>query len=188
MGRFREQEGDLKMGRVLIVGIDPSSRKLAIITSMVDGSLIKRHVILLPAQKEQVTCTMVYTRLRNLLKDSQKAGYDPRVFIEREVYVPGKGGIKAVIPQSQVQGAVLAATGSLDIPIERVSNTSWKKDVTGKGSNSKAQIRSWLSQYWRNAYDVAQGDQDLIDAACINRYGAKTFTTKKMTATPRRKK
>lgn len=167
---------------VLIMGIDPSSRKLAIIVTDTANppNVLEKHVILMPPKKEDVTCGIVLRRFHPLLSAYQKMGYDVRVFIEKEVSVHGKGGAGAVIPQAEVMGVVLAVCYNLGVPVMKVENKTWKMSIVGNGNASKPQIAAWCSEYWKNAYDLANGDQDLIDASGINRYGKKLYPRKRI--------
>ncbi|MGB4950998.1 MAG: hypothetical protein WBO55_10240 [Rhizobiaceae bacterium] len=174
------------MGRVLIIGIDPSSRKMAYIASPLTGPAVWKHVLLLPPKKETVTCMMAYRYTYRLISDYQKKGYDVRVFVERAVGAGG-GGFGSLIPQVEAVGAVMAACGMLNVPVTKVQNSKWKKEVCGKGNATKGEIKAWCGEYWRLAYDLAAGDQDVLDAACINRWGvANTPKGLAMRAVPRK--
>jgi Holliday junction resolvasome RuvABC endonuclease subunit len=94
---------------------------------------------------------------------------DTAVYLEEPVI--GRNA-RSTIVQAQVGGAVMAAACRANVfYFELVNNSHWKKGVVGKGNAGKPEIAAWLEEKWPNAYNLAQKDQDLIDASCINRYG-----------------
>lgn len=76
---------------------------------------------------------------------------------------------------AQTAGGVLCTLdhlGHLSGPY-LVSNTSWKKEVTGKGAGKdiKKHIREWLDEMFPGYAAQCDGDQDQYDATCIAIYG-----------------
>ena len=91
-------------------------------------------------------------------------------FIEKPVL--GRGGAGSTIPQAQVNGAVIAgAWEGGAIEVMSVNNQQWKKSVLGNGNIGKPQIKAGIANLWFDAYQKADGDQDLLDSAGVNRFG-----------------
>lgn len=85
--------------------------------------------------------------------------------------IAGKGGIRPAILQGYVSGVVQKAFQHRGADIMMISSSKWKKEVTGKGNADKIYIKNWLEQNDPEWFGRTGGDQDLIDASCIYRYG-----------------
>lgn len=164
----------------IVVGIDPSSRKLAAVATQ-GNNILKTSTYDLPEKRPYETCSMAFYWIHVLVHDLR--GIDPwapepratnrvYVFMEAPVLAP-KAGAGSLIPQAQVSGVILAACGSQDVPAELVYIQDWKKLIVGNGNASKAEVALWCRKHWRILYRLVNGDQDLIDAGAINRYGAR---------------
>jgi len=152
-----------------VMGIDPSSTKLAVVVTSPGGENF--YTWKLPKSKwKKEECGYAYHTMTSMLH-AHPGAY---VFLEAPVGVPGRGGFRAVIPQSQVGGAILAACRGADVRL--VENTLWKSRLLGNGQASKFFIQSRLRTRWPAAYQAAitkrgKVDQDICDAAFINIYG-----------------
>lgn len=149
-----------------IIGIDPSSKKLAFCIT-----------------KGKYTISMFKKSLPEGVLHASGAAFEeaflffskmPRAQIFMEAPLVGMSVSSAII-QAQVGGAVLAAASKAQLNVQLVNVSSWKKQVLGQGHGhaKKLEVAEWLKQNWEKAYNLAAGDQDLIDAAAINRYGYK---------------
>jgi Holliday junction resolvasome RuvABC endonuclease subunit len=104
-----------------------------------------------------------------------------RVWFFIEDAVVGRGGAYATIAQSKVHGAVVAAavlSGRCEY-VAAENNSRVKKAVVGKGNANKDDIKAWARVYWRDLFDIAKNDQDVIDAGMHNRFGAQVTKTLK---------
>lgn len=159
-----------------VVGVDPSSRLVAsIIATEVNGSIItQRNAVRMPPKMPARTCQLAYMGMRRLLRGLAEETDTIDVFIEAPTYIP-RAGANSLIPQAQVNGALLAAASSVPQvrTIENVPPARWKKAVIKKGTAGKPQIKEWCAKHWRDAYDLASGEQDFYDAAGICFFGMK---------------
>lgn len=151
-----------------VVGIDPSSKKIALCVTQshrVDETP-KLEVVSLPAGGFRATGA-AYREAFCFLQ-SLGSGH-----VYQESPVVGKNAYSTIV-QSQVGGAIMAAAqnlGSWDFHFANVS--SWKKQVAGKGNLGKPEVAEALQRIWPEAYDLCNGDQDLVDACMINRFGVR---------------
>lgn len=174
---------------IVIIGIDPSSKKLAAVTTVGDGGPTVWTARLTSTDIGERAAAAYGASLafvRNL-----PIGPESRVFVFIEDPVVGRGGARATIVQAKVHGAVVAAfhrSGKCEA-IKVVNNSHAKKKIVGKGNASKDDIKEWCRVYWRQAYRAAGNgvDQDLLDAAMINRYGAGVIQTMDRMNTYRRR-
>jgi Holliday junction resolvasome RuvABC endonuclease subunit len=150
-----------------VIGIDPSSKKLALcVTYPGSEKYPELHSIRLPEGILQATGAAFEEAFLCFQKYSDAAVYMEEPVVGRNV--------RSTIVQAQVGGAVMAAADRAGLPyFELVNNSHWKKEVLGKGNAKKEEISFWLGEIWPEAYNLAQKDQDLIDASCINRYGVR---------------
>lgn len=156
-------------GRVL--GVDPSTKKLAIIgTRNRDKQEPEAWTIKLPNDVID-RCGEAFNAFGGLLYDltQQSDGVAPRVYLEAPVL--GRGGPHSTISQSQVGGAVMAACSEYRCPLVLVNNASWKKQVCGNGGFGKPEIYKAMRSVWPEAFELANGDQDLVDASAIYLFG-----------------
>lgn len=147
-----------------VIGIDPSSKKLAFISSWKNSNFFQFYKVSLPGDILQATGA-AFEEAYSIFE-----GYPGDVAVYMEAPVVGRN-IHSTIVQAQVGGAVMAAAHQTGVKLFLVNNTSWKKQVLGMGNAGKTQISAWLEENWPEAYNLAGRDQDLIDAACISRYG-----------------
>ena len=149
-----------------IIGVDPSSRKLAaVIASPEAESKVRTAVKALP-QDKPTACLMAFEWLRALVESLDGDVY---VFIELPVF--GRGGPGSTIPQAQVNGALLAGGHRAGASVNLVNNARVKKEIVGKGNATKDDIRDWVRESWPALYEEIESDQDLCDSAMIYRYG-----------------
>lgn len=151
-----------------VIGIDPSSKKIAICitASYSDTETPKLEVINLPAGAFQATGA-AYREVFYFLQSI------PSGQIYQEAPVVGRNAYSTIV-QSQVGGAVMAAAENLKVWSFHFANVnSWKKQVAGKGNLGKPEVAEALQRIWPEAYDLCNGDQDLVDACMINRFGVR---------------
>jgi Holliday junction resolvasome RuvABC endonuclease subunit len=150
-----------------IVGIDPSSRKLAAVVSRLGKEPdVETHTRKLP-QDKPAACLLAYEWARNLV--DMQGDTDVCVFVEMPVM--GRGGPGSTIPQAQINGALLAGAQMSAAEVIPVNNARVKKTVVGKGNATKDDVRDWVKVAWPVLYDRIGKDQDLCDSAMIYVYG-----------------
>lgn len=154
--------------KTIVVGMDPSSRKLAMVYARYDKpEELHKKVFSLP-QSVIPALALAYKVIRRFMKSLTDKGYRVVLYIEEPVV--GKGGAYATIKQSKVHGAVIAGAVAGGAVCESVNVGTWKKVVVQKGNASKVQVAQHVRKHWRNLSSLAGPDQDLIDAGCIYSY------------------
>lgn len=154
----------------VITGVDPSSRKLAIVTTFGDDTLEPEMLTIDLPQDHTEGCGLAFRLFFEYISGlKERTGHTPFVFLERPLM--GKFNPLATIVQCFVSGAVQSACCEALVPVILVQNKSWKKNVVGNGNATKPQIAMWVQDNWAEVYDLAGKDQDLLDAAGINRHG-----------------
>lgn len=195
----------------LVVGVDPSSRKLAFVITDTDGGYLAEFTHVLPQRDVIKRCGEAYDVTLDFAGELARDHPLDDVYVFIEAPVLGRGGARSTIEQSKVHGCVVAAFHNSGVceTVKVVNNSQWKKKIVGKGNASKAEVQEWARVYWRNLYDIAHAgkpggrrDQDVIDAGAINRFGitvvemmvrlenhrAKSRTVKKKPLLKRKKK
>lgn len=162
------------MGTV-VIGLDPSSKKIALSISVDGGPPLLRHRIL-AAGNVPHACLQSFRYVRDVVREYRAQGH--RVFIFIEEPVVGRGGVRSTLSQTKTHGAMLAGAQSGGAFVSSVNNQSWKKRVVGSGNAGKPQIKQWVAENWPYLLQEAKGDQDLIDAGCIMKYGLDVVKTR----------
>lgn len=155
-----------------VIGLDPSSAKIAM-TIAIDGAkpyMLSRNFV--KGGDIGLICLAMFRYTRSKLLPLVNDNDEVHMFIEEPVYVRGHA---AVIRQARANGAILAGARSAGARTHLVQNTSWKKKVIGNGNANKAAVSRWVRDNWSYAYVLSSKDQDLIDSACILRYGQLTL-------------
>lgn len=161
-----------------IVGIDPSSKKLAVTIFMPASNDIRSFFYPLRKKANDTYTPKVahsaYSTVELMVHKHHLRRYDTKVFMEAPVI--GRGGAKSTMVQAYVSGAVQAALLSLSIPVTLVNVQVWKKDVVGNGAAGKPQVATAVQQrlsglkltaHWQEI----NADQDIIDATALMMYG-----------------
>ena len=166
----------------LVVGIDPSSKKIALTYSLVEINKDKK-IYKIPTSGLNVE-TIVFNKkntkqfasleafnfsdnfCQKILKEFSK--HPIHIYLESPVLGVN---VHATIVQSFISGALQAGFAKNNLSITMANNTTWKKDVTGKGNHKKDEVSNWVKENHLSNYKILGEDQDLIDAYCIMLYG-----------------
>ncbi|MFE9742938.1 hypothetical protein [Streptomyces sp. NPDC006477] len=170
----------------MITGVDPSSRKLAVVTTFGDWAEPEMLTFDLPENHIE-GCGLAFRRFFEYLSGvKERTGHTPFVFQERPLM--SNMNPHSTIVQALVGGAAIAAAEECMCQADLVNVQTWKKLVVGKGNASKPEVSEWVHENWPVAYDLAGGDQDLLDAAAINRHGNMVLNAPKRRIVIRRPK
>lgn len=90
------------------------------------------------------------------------------LWIERPFMGRPNTNVNTAIRLGMSVGAILSRHAGVGNVVDQAT---WKAEIVGSGSASKPDVTGWL---WRSdpaEAEACNGDQDLIDATCIRRYG-----------------
>lgn len=164
-----------------VTGIDPSSRKVAMTTTWENET--DPEMVAYPLSRDHAEgCGQAFHKVSEYFSTLREAGHTPFCFLEEPFVGPNPRGAMA---QFKIQGAVLAACKEMQVPVVEIHNMTWKAQLIG-GRVDKPTITRWVRQNWREAYEMAYGDQDLMDSAAINRWGKMQLAPKRKIIIPRR--
>lgn len=102
--------------------------------------------------------------------DCAPAGDDVYVFIEGPL-VAGARNIRTALKMAMAVGAIVSGVTRYTFRCYLVPVSKWKKATIGIGNASKDQVALWLNQVYPAYAALCGASQDLVDAACISRYG-----------------
>lgn len=157
------------MSRYVVMGIDPSSAKIAAVVTKDGGKSPRVWTKVLPESPYEVRADWAERHVNKFVSDYISAGFEVYFFIEEPVV---GAGARATIAQATIRGGILiGARRGGATEIHHVNNSRWKKKIVGKGNATKPQIKEHMHKTWPVIYDLADGDQDVLDAAGINAYG-----------------
>jgi Holliday junction resolvasome RuvABC endonuclease subunit len=152
----------------IVIGVDPSTKAMhAVLTK--DDSKPVMLVQQLNKVDKPMAAADTFTWMHHVVTEYNQIGCEVFVFIE--IPVMGRAGAHAMLVIAQVVGAAAAAAHLAGAKVTLVNNQTWKKSSVGRGNCGKPEIRAWCKEAWPVAYALADGNQDLMDAAGINVHG-----------------
>ena len=155
--------------KLVILGIDPASTKIALVALSEDGKYMSLSNAKLGKSGGEA-CYNATTVTKKFLEEVQKKlGKISFAFIESPVV--GRGGVRSTMVQCFTSGAIQAVLYEYGIPTQAANVSSWKKSVIGKGNATKEEVAEHLRYRWSALHKSANGNQDLVDASCIALYG-----------------
>jgi len=159
----------------MIVGLDPSTKKLAFAYKI--GVEINGDEKTITNSRYSPTSSFVaYAETKHFLSGLERHVFDYERYLFIEAPVVGRGGANTTMKQAFVSGAVQAAAIELHWEVHLVHNSKWKKEVIGAGNATKGDIR----QHVVVEFPWVEGaSQDLIDAIAIQEYGEKVVAMAK---------
>lgn len=176
----------MSTGRLpLIVGCDASSKRLAFFVIQGVTNTTRTEVLLLaPKLSDKFHPANLYAArvsVRTFLNELKpiSAGTDKWLVIEYPVV--GRGGSRATIVQSLVQGVVQECFYEAGYNIQTVYPGTWKswlgvntrskRSSSNHGRGGKPAIRQAMKAKYPKDAQACGGDDDLYDAAAIARWG-----------------
>lgn len=166
------------MPQALVVGIDASSKKLAMFAiHPVLGTTYAAIAILHKSKYSPAAAGEAMDACFTFLDTVHKMS-TPRAakvaWIERPAV--GRGGAQSTIVQAFVSGVVQACFTKAGFTVHLVHQSTWKTWLgVAPNAKTKANVKPEVVQAMRAQYPrdwgAAGGDPDLIDAAAIARYG-----------------
>jgi Holliday junction resolvasome RuvABC endonuclease subunit len=151
----------------VIVGVDPASVKSVAVVLHPD----RRYEIHIHKTKAKDMPTRSLESFRWMRRIVRSVDGPVVVYLERPVFA--RGGLKALLPLGETQGALAAGAASAGATVVRVTPPMWKKSVIGNGAASKLKIKMYLKKLWAAFYLESDGDIDVCDAGAIAIYGRK---------------
>lgn len=157
----------------LVVGVDPSSRKIAVVAGDPHLPVQKTWAFPLYKTTEKQTPESLARALDcmdSVVADlAQWAPGNRYAWVEDPLV--GRGGPVATMKQSLVQGIVRGVLARSGFVVYGVNVSTWKKAVVGKGNADKADVGRTVRAKWPKVADLIGLDGDLADAAAICLYG-----------------
>lgn len=146
----------------MIAGIDIGVRSFAIVGS--DGPEDEPLLYYYELAKGKSR----YEELRDVSATIRDLTCDKDVLFVEEPPLAGGRNIRTFAALNQMVGAILSATAAQSylVPVD-----SWKKATVGKGGVSKELVAEWLRVHHPGIWAECDGNQNLVDAACIAHYG-----------------
>lgn len=154
---------------MIVMGIDPSSRKLVAVSSR--GPKSSFRIDTRKLSEDHVLGAGQAYEWMDQISGEIIDGLDDDLCVYLEAPVLGVGGPRATITQSQIGGALMAALSRRRVPVTMVNNQSWKKRVCGRGNIDKKEVAARMASIWPDLVKEANGDQDVVDAGAINLFG-----------------
>jgi Holliday junction resolvasome RuvABC endonuclease subunit len=154
----------------LILGIDPSSKKIAA-CGLYDDESHNWWTVGIFANKFEPTSIREARRTMAEILSLHRLGKKRVAFVEEPVVGVG---VRSTLVQALVSGGMQIALFDAGFTVHLVSNTRWKKALGLGGHASKDEIKARITTDHPQLAERCGGDQDLIDATGLALYGART--------------
>lgn len=173
---------------MLVVGVDPSARKIAIASKHLVLNVASTHVFTLYKATEKQTVETMGKALRDMAlfvqwADDIAGNGEKCAWVESPLV--GRGGVTTTMKQAYVGGIIRATLHEAGFKVYDVNVSSWKADVIGNGRATKADVRRAVRTQWPKIESLAGNDGDLWDAAGIALYGERVLHKAKVAADAR---
>lgn len=153
-----------------VVGIDPSSKKVALFCISEEGSYIS-HREWQADKKMSPDARPDFLYQSRVMAESYFSSLYGDLYVFIESPLVGRGGARSTIVQAQMQGVLLSAAKAVGaLGVYEVNVQTWKKLLTGAGNANKEEVARWLRLNHIGFSEIASS-QDLVDASCIALYG-----------------
>lgn len=165
--------------RLMIVGCDPSSKKLAFYALSPKSDQTLPMAFELRPNKERYgprsaaeagdACMEVLLALEPF----KRKGVHPVMFIEEPVV--GRGGIRSSLVQAYINGVVQDWFTRADFEVRITHQSTWKSGLGIPQQGGKDRVREIMNELYPADVAACGGDGDLLDAAALARYGLETI-------------
>ena len=158
----------------LIVGIDPSAKKIAIVAAVpiLHVSYVSAQMLYKSDQRQTPqSIGKALDVMRDFLEWADGVAPNGERLAWVEDPLVGRGGVVPTIKQAYVGGIIRGTLANAGFKVYGVNQSSWKKAVLGNGRAEKAQIKQHVKAMWPKIAGQIADDSDLADAAAINLYG-----------------
>lgn len=168
----------------LIVGIDPSAKKIALVAKETVLNVQRAESFILYKGRETQTPETIFRAMvamrEYLTAIAPLIGDGPRhAFVENPIV--GRGGVTTTMKQAYVGGVIRACLVEAGFTVHEVNQSTWKAHLgantrvnKGKGKQTehqKANVYRAVKIRWPKIEGLIAGDGDLTDAAGICLYG-----------------
>lgn len=157
----------------LVVGVDPSARKIAIVAHqpVVLSTVVFTSVLYkTPGKQTPESLAKAVEAMESFLTQVALMGHGPKYAWVEDPLI-GRGGAVTTMKQSLVQGIVRGMLARAGFTVYGVNVSTWKKDVVGNGRAEKSDVARTVKIKWPKIMPLLGGDGDLVDAAAINIFG-----------------
>lgn len=159
----------------LVVGIDPSSKHIALVAKhpVTPTGMVWKGDVCKPrkAYSPDVAAEAMY-QMQDVLGQvaAMSTGNIGRVaYVESPLI--GRGGAKTTMVQSYVNGVIQACLIQAGFQVYLVNVQVWKSAVCGSGHADKADVQRVVKARWPSIGRACGSDTDKNDAAAICLYG-----------------
>lgn len=158
---------------MLVVGIDPSAKKIAFVawSDLPAISYAQAYTLYEKRQTRQTIASIAeaVTATKDFIAWADRVA--PRGKVRRLACVEnplvGRGGVTTTMKQAYVGGVIRAHLHLADFEVSDINVSTWKKSLTGRGDAKKPDVMRVVRTAWPKIGGLIGDDGDLADAAGI---------------------
>ena len=162
---------------MLIAGIDPSAKKIAIVAThpTLNVTHVKSYVLYKASEKQTPeSLGRALDAMDEFLAWAETVEPQGERYAWVEDPLVGRGGAVTTMKQSFVGGVIRASLARAGFVVYGVNVSTWKKQVVGSGAAKKPAVQAHIKKAWPKVAGLVGSDGDLADAAAIALYGQQT--------------
>lgn len=161
----------------LIVGVDPSAKKIAWVGYVPVLNILRVEGFVLYSSGQQTVASLglALDYVQQMAEWAKQVCPDGSWYAWIEDPLVGRGGASATMKQAFVGGVLRAALHNAGFSVQGVNVSVWKKEVCGSGRAQKPQVKQAIRAEWPKAAVLAGTDSDLADAVAINLFGQRSL-------------
>lgn len=156
----------------LVLGIDPSAKKIAIVATDTLTRVVVAEAYVLYKTGSQTPESMGRAEMAMtdfLDKVARISPGDRHAYVEQPVL--NSVGIASTVKQAHIGGIIRGRLANAGFRVTDVNQSSWKAHVVNNGRADKPDVARVVKVAWPKAWALVEHDGDLTDAAAICRYG-----------------
>lgn len=163
----------------LVIGCDPSSRKLAFYITQVNKPEGIPLSIILRAEKDIYTPLSAALAMEacdkalSMAEQYTTPGMRSYLFIEEPVVA--KGGVRSSLVQAYINGTVQGCFVKAGFVVDIIHVSTWKSSLGIPTTGGKPQVLASMEALYPQDVVVCDGDGDVLDAAALARFGCQAL-------------
>lgn len=163
----------------LVIGCDPSSRKLAFYITQVHKDEGTPLVFTLRGEKDIYTAHSaaaameVCDKALSVAEQYITPGMRSYLFIEEPVVA--KGGVRSSLVQAYINGTVQGCFVRAGFTVDIIHVSTWKSSLGIPVTGGKPQVLASMEKLYPLDVAICDGDGDLLDAAALARFGCQAL-------------
>lgn len=161
---------------MLVVGVDPSSKKIALVAyeTITRSAYAQSHVLYKSGKQQPSHLGQAVGVMRSFVQWAESVAPSGEKVAWVEDPLVGRGGVRTTMVQAFVGGIIRGMLVDAGFTVHNVNVSTWRArlGIKAKGTTAiKADTRRYVVTAWPKVEGLIGSDADLADAAAICLFG-----------------